>query len=312
VRLQERRLQERQHLRLGRQPRWELRLRPLHRLRRLARHVLSSREPCSAWRLLQWARTLHNRTRLRLPPAASVLRLVVHKPAVVSVLRPEALHQVVSVLRPEALHQVVSVLRPGLLNQEALVLLLVPRRTIHTALLPAHRRHRRTASLINRSTRSAAPWSRTPARSIRTGSLRNRKAASAVLHLVVHKLAVRKLAVLLPVVTVVRRRAVATALPIRVQVVATVVRRKAATVVRRKAATAARRRAVLQVAVTVVRRRLVVHKALAATVLRQAAATARRNPAVATAACPPAALRWRQSALAEGRSGRRAIRSWCS
>lgn len=307
MQLQERRLQERQHLRLGRQPQWELRLRPLHRLRRLARHALNSKEPCSAWRLLQWARPLRKRTRLRLLPAASVRRLVV----AVSVRLPVALHQVALVRRPEALRQAASVRRPVLLNKEALVLHLVRRRTIRTGLLPAHRKHLRTASLINRSTRSAARWSRTPARSIRTGSLRNHKAASAVLHPAVHKLAV-----LLPVVTVVRRRA-ATARPIRVRVVlllevATVVllHRAAATVVLHKAAaTAVRRRAVLRVVVTVV-----LLRRAAATVLPRAAVTARRNPAhrAAMAACPPVPLRWWRSAPAEGRSGRLAIRSWCS
>ncbi len=262
-----------------------------------------------------------------------LLTLLLHK-LVASVRRPVPVPKAVSVRHPVALCLVVHkllvhklevsvLLRVALCLAVKLVasvlLLALPLRTVVHKLAPqlppiltarrlARRSRLRPASLINRSIRSAEPWWLTPARSIRTASLR--KVASAVLRRVV-RLAVNK-----AVPTVVpRRKAVATVVPRR-KAVATVVPRRAVTVVLRRAGTArlirtqvatvvprraatavprrvVRRRAVNKAVATVVLR-LAAHKATV--VLRKAGATALSSPhqVASGAACPAAAHRWFQ------------------
>ena len=242
------------------------------------------------------------------PRSLKVLCLAVHKPQAVASARLLA----VSVL-PLAVH------KPAVRLQVALVrLLVVPLRrrpasarrprpplrrplTILTVRLPVLRPRRLRASSISRSTRSAARWWLTLVRSIPTGS--RRKVVS-----VVHKLAVHKLAVLLPVVASV--------------VLLPVVLLAVATVIRVPAVTALLLLVVATVVLLPVAASVVLLRAEATAVLLRAAATARR-PVVATvrpqrrrvatahrwAACPAAQRRWCTPVVAV-RSAPSETRSW--
>ena len=240
------------------------------------------------------------------PPAASVLRLAVHKLAV---------HKLAVPLRAASvLHLAVHKLAERQL-QAGLVLRLAvhkpaelprrPIRTVHQAVPPRQlvRTVLHPGSLISRSTRSAAPWSLTPVRSILTVSLPRaasvvapaalrrepllQVAAMAALRLAVHKLAV------LPLVAMAVLLRAAMVRPIRAP---------AATAALLKVATAALPRAVMVVRPKVA---MAVHLRAEATVLR------RGHRWVPTAAvCRAAADQWSMPAVAVP-SVRRATPSWC-